>query len=371
MRYLPTPVIVGSVLALAGAVLLSSANSATAAQPSVGLGVAARFVVLAHTLVKNTGPTVLTGDLGVTPSGTTTGVDSLPGPATINGNEHINDGVAATARADLTTAYIDAAGRQPETPIGPQLNGRTFGPGVYTGGALNLSVGGTVTLNGHNDPAAVFIFKAASSLITMTNSKVALIGVNPCNVYWQVTSSATLGVGSSFVGTVMALTSVVAQTSATIEGRLLARNGSVTLDTNTISRPICTVVNPTPTPTPTATKTKPGGGGSSTPGGGGSSTPGGGTSHPGGGSSHPNGGPSTPRTHSPGVPLHSPPTSTTPHGSTSPPHGTPSTPGQPPHLARTGNDNANLTIVGVLAIVVGGLLLLVTRRTRFRGPRHH
>jgi hypothetical protein len=191
MRYLPTPVIVGCVFGLAGAVVLATANSAAAAQPAVGLGVATSFVVLAHTEVSNTGPTVLNGDLGVTPSGTTSGVDDLPGPATINGDLHINDGVAASARADLTTAYIDAAGRQPETAIGAQLNGQTFQPGVYTGGALNLSVGGTVTLNGHNNPAAVFIFKAASSLITMSNSTVALIGVNPCNVYWQVTSSAT------------------------------------------------------------------------------------------------------------------------------------------------------------------------------------
>jgi hypothetical protein len=365
MRYLPTPVIFGSVLGLAGAVLLASANSAAAAQPPVGLGVATSFVVLAGSTVTNTGPSVLNGDLGLSPGTAIPGVNTLPGPATVNGHEHVTDGVAAQAQLDLTTAYNSAAGRTPETPVGADLTGQTLGPGVYKGGALGLS--GKVTLNGHNNPAAVFIFKAASTLITSSNSTVALVGVNPCNVFWQVGSSATLGTHSNFVGTIMALSDISATTGATVQGRLLARNGAVTLDDNVISRPQCSVTNPSTSPSPTPTKTKPGGGASSTPGGGGSSTPGGGTSHP-------NGGPSTSTSHTPGVPLHSPRTSTGPHGSTSPPQGTPpssSTPGQPPHLARTGNDNAGLAIGGALAIVVGGLLLLITRRTPFRGPRNH
>jgi LPXTG-motif cell wall-anchored protein len=335
MRNLPRPAVVGAFAGLTTAVLLISADPASAAQPPVGLGVATSFVVLGGSTVTNTGPSVLNGDVGVSPGSAMPGINALPGPATVNGTQHINDGVAANAQLDLTTAYNDAAGRTPQTSVAADLTGRTLNPGVYTGGALGLS--GSVTLNGHNDPAAVFIFKAASTLITASNSRVALIGVNPCNVYWQIGSSATLGTNSRFVGTVMALTSISATTGATVQGRLLARTGAVTLDTNTITRPICTTVSTTTAPAP----------GSSTAGGPGSSSPAAGG--PGG----------------PGTPLQAPPTSGTPTGPS------PSTPLQPPRLARTGSDNTTLAVGGVLAIIVGGLIVFVARRRIVPGDRHH
>jgi type VI secretion system secreted protein VgrG len=95
----------------------------------------------------------------------------------------------------------------------------------------------------------VFIFQTASTLITASGSVVALTnGANPCNVFWQVTSSATLGTNSAFVGTILALTSVTATTTASVNGRLLARNGAVTLDSNTITNS-CAAAAPTTTTT--------------------------------------------------------------------------------------------------------------------------
>jgi hypothetical protein len=64
-------------------------------------------------------------------------------------------------------------------------------------------------------------------------------GAQPCNVFWQINASATLGTNSVFAGTVMALTTITANTGATLDGRLLARNGAVNLDTNTITTSSC------------------------------------------------------------------------------------------------------------------------------------
>jgi ice-binding like protein len=126
---------------------------------------------------------------------------------------------------------------------------------VYKASAA-LGLTGTVTLDGQNDPNAVFIFQAGSTLITASDATVALIrGAQACNVFWQVGSSATLGTTTTFVGTIMALTSVSVQTGTTVQGRVLARNGQVTLDTNVITRPTCTLPPPITTTTPPTTTT--------------------------------------------------------------------------------------------------------------------
>ena len=149
------------------------------------------------------------------------------------------------AQSDLTTAYNSAAGRTPATTVSGDLGGRTLTPGVYKS-ASSMGLTGTVRLDAANDPAAVFIFQAGSTLITASNSTVQLIrGAQPCNVFWQVGSSATLGTNTTFVGTVMALTSATLVTGANVSGRILARNGSVTLDSNTVTRPTSCI---TPTP---------------------------------------------------------------------------------------------------------------------------
>ncbi|MCA1707465.1 MAG: DUF3494 domain-containing protein, partial [Actinobacteria bacterium] len=133
-------------------------------------------------------------------------------------------------------AYTDAAGRSPSDTLTADLGGQTIVSGVHRGDTFGLT--GTLTLDAQGDPNAVFIFQAASTLTTASGSHVALInGASPCNVFWQVGSSATLGTTSVFVGTILALTSVTAQTGASVTGRLLASNGAVTLDTNTVTRP--------------------------------------------------------------------------------------------------------------------------------------
>jgi hypothetical protein len=222
-----------------------SVRPAHAAEAPVYLGAAESYGVLGGQEVTNTGPTVVTGDLGVSPGTSVSGF--LPG--TVLGTIHAGDAHAALAQLALTAAYLDAEGRPLTLPATAwtELGNQSFGPGVYAGGALTIT--GDVTLVG--DAASVFIFKASSSLTTASASRVLLSGpINPCNVFWQVDSTAILGSGSSMVGTVMALTSINAETGATVSGRLLARNGATTLDNNVITRPLACAAAPPATPVP-------------------------------------------------------------------------------------------------------------------------
>ena len=233
--------------------MLAAGRTANAAGPApVGLGTAAPFAVLAGTAVTNTGPTTITGDLGIHP-GTAAAVTGFP-PGIVNGTIHAADAVALQAKSDLVIAYDDAAGRTPVTVVaGGTLGGQTLVAGVYNAGGFTLDLTGTLTLDGQNDPNSVWIFQATSDLITASTSSVAFInGAQPCNVFWQVTSSATLESGSSFVGTILALTSITMNSGATMNGRALARNGNVTLINDTITRSTCSTPTPAATPaTPT------------------------------------------------------------------------------------------------------------------------
>jgi len=225
--------------------LLAAAPASAAGPTAIDLGTAGSFAVLGGSAVTNTGSSVLNGDLGLSPD---TLLKGFP-PGTLNGGLHYTDSVAADAQSDLTTAYVTAANLTPPTSAGlSDLNGLVLVGGIYSGGALSLPVGGEVTLDAEGDSTSVWVFQASSSLIAQSGSSVTLInGANPCNVFWQVTSSATIGTNADFVGTVMALTSIQAQTGATIEGRLLARNGAVTLDDNVITSTDCTPVTATGT----------------------------------------------------------------------------------------------------------------------------
>ena len=255
---------------------------AVAAQPAVGLGTAESFALLAGSAATNTGPSTIGGDLGVAPGSALTGVP----PATVNGTVHVADAVAGQAHSDLTIAYDDAAGRTPALAMSGDLGGLTLTRGVYRSGS-SLGLTGVLTLDAQGDPDSVFVFQAGSTLITAAGSRVRLVnGAQPCNVFWQVGSSATLGTSSTFVGTILALTSISMNDGVTLEGRALARNGAVTLINDTITVARC-ATGGTTTPdgtTPDGTMT-PGGSapGGSAPGGTapGGATPGGGT--PGGG----------------------------------------------------------------------------------------
>jgi type VI secretion system secreted protein VgrG len=216
-------------------VLLLCVSGASAAATSVSLGTANSFAVLAGAGITNTGPTTVTGDIGTFPTTSESGVGSV----TINGTDHGGDAVTQGAKSDLVTAYNTAAGEGPTNPITADLGGQTLTAGVYNS-ASSIGLTGTLTLDGGGDPNAVFVFQAGSSLTTASASHISLTNdAQSCNVFWQVGSSATLGTGSKFVGTVIALTDITVTTGVTVDGRVLARNGAVTLDTDTISRSDC------------------------------------------------------------------------------------------------------------------------------------
>jgi hypothetical protein len=155
------------------------------------------------------------------------------------GTIHKADGAAAGAQTALAAGYVDAAGRTGGTTVAGDLVGQTFTPGVYKS-TSSLAISGNVTLDAQGDPAAVFIFQIASTLTTASASHVVLAnGASACNVFWQVGSSATLGTNSVFKGNILALTSITMTTGVNLEGRALARNGAVTLDTNVITGCTC------------------------------------------------------------------------------------------------------------------------------------
>lgn len=226
---------------------------------TVDLGTAENFAVLAGTEITNVPTSVITGDVGLSPAaggnyagltdaevtGTIYAVDGAGPAGSVN-----NPALLTTAKNNLTTAYLDAAGRTPNqtfTATDNQLGGQTLAPGVYAfphADTANLTAANPLVLDAQGDPNAVFIFQASSDLITASGSTVSLInGAQACNVFWQVTSSATLGTGSTFVGTIMALTSIAVESEVDIEGRALARNGAVTLIADTITSAVCAVTD--------------------------------------------------------------------------------------------------------------------------------
>lgn len=233
--------------------LISLASAATA---TVNLGTAAPFAILAGAGITNTGTTTVNGDVGSHPTPAQSGFGPGANSVTITGTNHHDDAVTSTAKDDLVTAYNDAAGRTGGTPVvGGELGGLTLTPGVYVDDNApdSLAITGTLTLNGLDDPDSVFIFQSGSTLITASASNVVLTrGAQACHIFWQVGSSATLGTGSHLEGTILALTSITLDNSATLNGRALARNGAVTLDTNTIQMVPCET-QPPPTTSSSST----------------------------------------------------------------------------------------------------------------------
>jgi len=220
------------------------------------LGTAGNFAVLGGSTVTNTGPTVVTGDLGVSPG---SAVKGFP-PGSVLGTIHAADAVALQAQKDVTTSYVNAAGQPCDVNLTSQdLGGKTLSSGVYCF-TSSAQLTGQLTLNGQGNPASVFIFQIGSTLTTASNASVLLInGAQACNIFWQVGSSATVGTNTRFTGNILALTSISFTTGAVSNGALYARNGAVTLDTNTITRSPCTSgITPTSTGTPSGTPTSTG-----------------------------------------------------------------------------------------------------------------
>ena len=192
----------------------------------------ANFAIFAASTVTNTGPSVVNGNLGLTPGSSVTGFP----PGILNGTLHINDAATAQAKLDLQAAYDTLAGL-PCNTVAPDLNS-TLTPGVYcfsSSAQLNTAL----VLNGQGNPNAVFVFQIGSTLTTASNSSVTLTnGASAGNVFWQVGSSATLGTNTAFQGTIIANASVTLNTgSSIVNGRAIALNGAVTLDSNVITSP--------------------------------------------------------------------------------------------------------------------------------------
>ena len=241
LKVLTISIILVMSLALAGPSFDVSARPL--AQTSPTLGAAESYSVLAGETVTNTGPTTMPGDLGVSPGSAVTGFPpGTIGPGTI----HAADANAALAQIGNTAAFTSLdQGCTTTYPGVKDLVGENLVPGVYCADAFELS--GTLTLSG----SGVWIFKSAATLITSGTANV--VGGDPCNVWWRVVSSATLGTNTSLIGNILAYTSISLKTGASLNGRALAQTGAVTLESNTISGLICLAPS-APTATPTATQ---------------------------------------------------------------------------------------------------------------------
>ncbi|HEV7128540.1 MAG TPA: ice-binding family protein [Ktedonobacterales bacterium] len=239
-----------ALLALFGAPALTSqaVHAAPIATSPVLLGTATSYGVLAGDSISNTGATTVNGDLGLYPG------TSVGGGITVSGTSNVTNPAAHTAKNDLRTAYLDAAGRSGGTPIVADLGGTSPTPGVYNT-ASGIGITGALTLNAQGNANAVWIFQAGSTLTANTSSSVVLTnGAQACNVFWQIGSAATLDASTTFAGTVMAHDNISVLRSVTVVGRLLAGAqangaGALTLNNDIITKPTCAAA-PTPTPTP-------------------------------------------------------------------------------------------------------------------------
>jgi type VI secretion system secreted protein VgrG len=224
---------------VASATLLAMAIPASAQL----LGTAGSYAALGGSTVTNTGSTVLTGNLGVSPGLAITGFSAIDGgPGLFTGAVNLGNAAALQAKADLTTAYLTLQGLSYTADLtGQDLGGMNLTPGVYHFSS-SAQLTGLLTLNTQGDPNALFVFQIGSTLTTASNSRVNItnLGLNATcgtnsGLFWQIGSSATIGTGSVFAGNILALTSVTLNTGASIDyGRALARNGAVTLDSNRI-----------------------------------------------------------------------------------------------------------------------------------------
>jgi hypothetical protein len=245
--------LLGLLVALTLANSASSSSSSAKAAAVVPLGTAQSFAILAGSAISDTNPpSTIIGNVGLSPAtganitgltcasvtGVIYAVDAAgPAPCAVDA-----PALVGTAKNDLTAAYLNAAAQPPDTVFAAgdnQLGGKTLVPGVYQlGAASTANLIGNLTLSG--DGNSVWVFQATSTLVTASASSITLTGgAQACNVFWQVTSSATLNSGSSFVGTIMALTSISVFGGVTIDGRVLARNAAVTIAGDSISAPGC------------------------------------------------------------------------------------------------------------------------------------
>ena len=123
-------------------------------------------------------------------------------------------------------------------PLVGDLGGKTLSPGLYVSGSSMGIASGDLTLDAGGNQDAVWVFQIATTFVAMVNRGVKLTGnAKADNVFWNVGSSATIGVGAFLLGNFLTSTSITVQTGATMDGRFLTQTGAVTFDSNTVNTP--------------------------------------------------------------------------------------------------------------------------------------
>jgi hypothetical protein len=194
-------------------------------------GCSKKMAIIAGTTVTSTGSTTIGGNVGVYPGSALIGFP----PGIINGEKFVGVTESQIAQGELLALYNYLNGLPCNTVMtGVDLGGKTLVPGVYCF-AEGAQISGTLNLDSANVANPTWVFQTASTLVTAGNSKVLFTKISkPCGVFWKVGSSATIGATSTFAGNIAALTSIELGTGASTNGKLLARNGAVSLISNTI-----------------------------------------------------------------------------------------------------------------------------------------
>ena len=224
--------------ALTGGVLIASLGSTVpsalaASASTVDLGQASSYAVLSGASVGNTvnadgAPfTTLRGDLGVNAAAQPTGFP----PGVVTGTIRVGT-TASPAYNDLVTAYNEVAGRTGGTAIAGDLAGLTLTPSLYSAAGAVADTG-TVTLDAGGDANAVFVFQIGGALNMAAGANVTLTnGAQASNVFWQVNGAAAIGANATFAGTLMALDAIAVGAGSEVNGRALALNGAISLNSN-------------------------------------------------------------------------------------------------------------------------------------------
>jgi type VI secretion system secreted protein VgrG len=215
---------------LVGLVLVMSSVGINAQGATISLGRAESFAVLAASTVTNTNTSVITGDVGVSAGSSAPGITG----ANTSGTIQLGTAQADWAHTDALAAYNQLAGLAPLSTLDNQLGGVTLTPGVYNIAVAQLT--GLLTLDGAGMVDPLFVFLIGDTLTTASNSSILLInGATATNLFFKVGSSATLGTGTQFAGNIISLASNTLTSGASVDGRVIALNGAVTLDGNRIT----------------------------------------------------------------------------------------------------------------------------------------